>query len=212
MKYFIIGNGGFAKEVLFLIKEVFGTIENFGGFIDYKPQKSIINCMGQEFSIIDEDYFLSNSNKNSELFIGIGDPKTITKVVKKFEGFNFPNLVHPNVVRETISVTLGRGNIITAGCVLTVDINIGSFNVFNLNTTVGHDTVIGDFNVFNPGANISGSVQIGNSNLFGTNSTVLQGLTIVSGSIIGAASLVNKNVDSNLVVVGVPAREIKKNG
>ena len=38
MKFYIIGNGGLAKEVLFLCKEVYGTIENFAGFIDYKPE------------------------------------------------------------------------------------------------------------------------------------------------------------------------------
>ena len=211
MKYFIIGSGGFAKEVLFLTKDVFGTIENFGGFIDYKPQKEIIQSMGMEFPVIDEGYFLSNYNFDREIFIGIGDPKTIANVVEKFEGYKFPNLIHNNVVKDTLSVKMGIGNIITAGCVLTVDISIGNYNIFNLNTTVGHDTVIGNCNVFNPGSNISGSVQIGENNLFGTNSTVLQGITIESNSIVGASSLVNKKVESNLVVVGVPAKEIKKN-
>lgn len=210
MKYYIIGNGGFAKEVLFLCKEVFGTLKNFEGFIDYKPKDSKTFCMGFEYAVLDEDLFLEKNDLNCHIFLGIGDPRTVRKVVEKFKNYNFPNLVHNNVVKDE-SVHLNKGNIITPGCILTVDIKIGNFNVFNLNTTIGHDTIIGNCNVFNPGSNISGSVNVGNSNLFGTNSTVLQGLKIGNNSIIGASSLVNKNVEDNLVVVGVPAKEIKKN-
>jgi serine acetyltransferase len=36
-------------------------------------------------------------------------------------------------------------------------------------------------------------------------------LTIGSNSIIGASSLVNRNVDDNIVVVGLPAKKIKLN-
>lgn len=209
MKYYIVGNGGFAKEVLFLCKEVHGSDEEFGGFIDYKPSVTKIDCMDNSYPVIDEDQFLEEKNFRCNIYIGIGDPQKIHKISDKFEGYNFPNLIHQNVIKDE-SVKFGIGNIITSGCIFTVDILFGNFNIINLNVTIGHDTQIKDFNVFNPGANISGSVIIGSSNLFGTNSTVLQGLNIGSNSIIGASSLVNKNVNNNSVVVGVPAKEIKK--
>lgn len=210
MKYYIIGKGGFAKEVLFLCKEVFGHLEEFQGFIDYKPIDSETECMGTYYPVIDEDEFLAKTDADVNVYLGIGDPRTISKVVDKFNGYSFPNLIHASVVKDS-SIMMGKGNIFTAGCILTVDIRIGSYNIFNLNTTVGHDTTIGNCNVFNPGANISGSVKIGNRNLFGTNSTLLQGLSVGDNSIIGASTLINKNVDNNLVVVGVPGKEIKKN-
>lgn len=210
MKYYIVGKGGFAKEVLFLCREVFGHLDGFQGFIDYKPMDSTTECMRSHYPVIDEDEFLTNKNKDVNIYLGIGDPTALSKVVDKFSGCSFPNLIHGSVVRDS-SVMMEKGNIITAGCILTIDINIGSYNIFNLNSTIGHDTVIGNCNVFNPGVNISGSVKIGNRNLFGTNSTLLQGLTIGDNSIIGASSLINKNVQNNLVVVGVPGKEIKKN-
>lgn len=210
MKYYIIGKGGFAKEVLFLCKEVFGHLEEFQGFIDYKPSDSKTESMGEYYPVIDEEEFLSKNDTDVNVFLGIGDPKTISKVVDKFNRYNFPNLIHASVVKDN-SVMIGKGNIFTAGCILTVDIRIGSYNIFNLNTTVGHDATISDCNVFNPGANISGSVKIGNRNLFGTNSTLLQGLSVGDNSIIGASTLINKNVDNNLVVVGVPGTVIKEN-
>lgn len=209
MKYYIVGNGGFAKEVLFLCKQVYGSDEGFGGFIDYKPAETKINCMDNLYPVIDEDQFLEEKNFGCNIYMGIGEPNKIHNISDKFRGYNFPNLIHQNVIKDE-SVKFGIGNIITSGCILTVDILFGNFNIINLNVTIGHDTQIKDFNVFNPGANISGSVTIGCSNLFGTNSTVLQGINIGSNSIIGASSLVNKNVNNNSVVVGVPAKEIKK--
>jgi len=210
MKYFIIGNGGFAKEVLFLSKEVFGSLNDFSGFIDYKPNLNRVQCMGGDYLVIDENEFLGLDKMECSVFLGIGDPKRIKKVTEKFTKYNFPNLIHPNVIMDK-SVILGSGNIITAGCILTVDIVIGNYNVINLSTTIGHDTQIKNHNVFNPSSNISGAVSVGNGNLFGTNSTVLQGIRIGDNSIIGAGSLINKNVDSNLVVVGVPGKAIKSN-
>jgi len=209
---FIIGCGGFAKEVLFLLEEVKGSLKDFRGFIDYNPEKNKIYCRGSELDVIDEADFLNSNYKKDEieLYIGIGDPKIIKNISDKFNDYKFPNLIHRNVIKDE-SIFLGKGNIITAGCILTVDIKIGSFNIFNLNTTIGHDTVIGDSNVFNPGANISGSVIVGSENLIGTNSTILQNLKIGDNSILGAGAVLSKDLESNLIAVGIPAKPIKEN-
>jgi len=213
MDYVIIGNGGFAKEVYFLASEVLGKEWTFKGFIDYHPANKT-GQIGQEvFPVIDEDDFLQHNTPDSDLavFLGIGNPGTIKKVIQKFNGFFFPNLIHPTAVLHKSSVTMGQGNIITAGCILTVDIVVGSYNILNLNTTIGHDTRIGDGNVFNPGVNISGGVEIQNFNLVGTNATVLQYLKIGSGNTMGASCLITKNVEDNQLMVGVPAKPFQRN-
>ena len=143
--------------------------------------------------------------------VGIGNPQIIFKVSEKFKNYSFPNLIHPNFIGHLETINLGIGNIITAGCILTLQIKIGSFNIINLNTTIGHDSTIGNCNVFNPGCSISGGVKIGNCNLFGTNSTVLQYLNCGDNSILGAWAVLSKNLDSNKVAVGIPAKVIKEN-
>ena len=209
--FYIIGSGGFAKEVLLLLKQTKGSLSDFGGFIDLSPKSSFIYCLGKECQILSEDFFLKNQDQeDTEVFIGVGDPKIIEKIISKYDEFNFPNLIASNVIIDE-SVKLGVGNIIASGCIFTVDINIGSFNVFNLQATIGHDSIIRNGNIFNPGVNISGSVNVGCYNLFGTNSAILQGLNVGNRSIIGASSLINKNVGDHEVVVGVPGKMIKKN-
>jgi acetyltransferase-like isoleucine patch superfamily enzyme len=142
--------------------------------------------------------------------MGIGDAKILAKVSNKFSNFHFPNLLYNQSFGDLISIKMGRGNIITPGCVFTVDITIGSFNIFNLNSTIGHDTTIGSCNIFNPGCNISGNVKIGDLNLFGTNATVLQNLHIGNNNVLGASSLANKSFTDNHIMVGVPAKKLKK--
>ncbi len=211
--YYILGCGGFAKEVYFLSNQILKN-ENyqFKGFIDYKPIITDIEACKNKLPVIDEDYFLNNVLPNDEtlIFMGVGEPKLIEKLSLKFANYNFPNLIHNNFIGDINSIEIGKGNIITAGCVFTVDIKIGSFNIFNLNVTVGHDTKILNNNVFNPGCNVSGSVSVGSNNLFGTNSTILQQISIENNNIIGASSLINKNVDNDKIMVGVPAKALNK--
>ena len=53
-------------------------------------------------------------------------------------------------------------------------------------------------------------VVIGKNVWIGSNSIILQGVTIGDGAIVGAGSVVTKDVPANTVVVGNPARVIKK--
>lgn len=210
--YYIIGSGGFAKEVFHLSEEILDSSYTFSGFIDRKPSSEMITVRGRNVPVFDEEHFLKNiiPAKNLNIYFGVGDPNLIQKLSIRFKKYNFPNLIHETFVGDRDSITFGKGNIITAGCIFTVDISVGSFNIFNLNTTIGHDTVIKDNNIFNPGCNISGDVRIGSNNLFGTNSTVLQGITIENNNILGAASLANKNISNDCVMVGVPAKKIER--
>jgi len=210
--YYILGSGGFAKEVYILAKQSLGTSFKFKGFIDKEVVSNQLKIGQDYFPILKESAFIeaNKSPNNIYLLMGIGNPIIISKLKNKFSNFDFPTIIHPSCIGDWDSISLGQGNIITAGCIFTCDIKVGSFNIFNLNTTIGHDTIIYDCNVFNPGSNISGGVLIGSRNLFGTNCAVLQNLTIEDETIIGALSLVNRNVSSNTTAVGVPAKPLIK--
>ena len=103
-----------------------------------------------------------------------------------------------------------------AGVRFTTNIECGNFGAYNLNCTVGHDSILSDFVNISPGANISGNVHLKEGADVGTNAVVLQGKTmqdkLVIGrfSVVGAGAVVNRSVDDNLVVAGVPARVIRR--
>ena len=54
-----------------------------------------------------------------------------------------------------------------------------------------------------------GKIKIGNNVFIGMRSIILPGVTIGDNVIVGAGSIVTKDIPSNSVVAGVPARVIK---
>jgi sugar O-acyltransferase (sialic acid O-acetyltransferase NeuD family) len=205
---YILGSGGFSREVYFLINQIGGY--EVKAFVDIQAGECLF-LNGKKIPVISEDeLLLMKFSVNPFLAIGIGDPKLINKITEKFNNFLFPNLIHPSVIFNDGKIQIGSGNIITAGVVFTTNIKVENFNIFNLCSTVGHDVLIGSCNVVNPSVNISGGVNIKNNNLLGVSATILQNKSIGSNCIIGASSLVVKDVMDDLVVFGVPAKVFKR--
>ena len=93
--------------------------------------------------------------------------------------------------------------------------DIGAFTYINAKygVTIEDDVQIGSHcSVYSVSTidNTSGEVILKTNCKIGSHSTVLPGVTIGKNSIIGAHSLVNTNIPSNVIAVGVPAKVIKK--
>lgn len=204
----ILGSGGFAKEVLFLIEEINRNqpIWNFLGFID----KTVGEKIGYKEVIGDDDYLI-DIDKTLHVAFGIGNPAVLRGLSLKLSQnhhLQFPNLIHPNVIGNWKAIDLGQGNIICSSNTFTTNITIGDYNIINLDCTVGHDTVIGNCNVINPSVNISGGVTLKDECLLGTNSVILQNLQVESKVVIGASGLVTKDILEQGVYVGAPVTKI----
>lgn len=61
----------------------------------------------------------------------------------------------------------------------------------------------------NPDLDIFGRIQVGNNVFIGVRSTIMPGVTIGDNVVIGAGSIVTKDIPSNTVACGVPARPIR---
>ena len=141
----------------------------------------------------------------------VGSSKTRKKIIDKIidnENLEFPNLIDP-FVQMSERICMGKGNIICAGNILTVDIKIGDFNIINLDCTVGHDAVLNSYVTVYPSVNISGCVEAGDETELGTGSHIIQGIHIGEKTIIGAGSVVIRDMPSDCTAVGNPAKPIK---
>lgn len=203
----IFGAGGFGREVYLLIQKLNEIKKQWKlvGFFDDNPSVSFgtshipLNYLGT----LKE---LNEYKRPLDVVIALGDPQAISKVTARLTNNNlsYPNIIADDSIIYDKNLIIGKGNIITSGCIFTDNIALGNFNVFNLKTSVGHDVKMGDCNVFNPNSAISGNVTIGNNNFFGLNSSIVQDKKVGSNNKVGAATLIIKNINDNEFYFGVP--------
>tara|TARA_A100001011_G_scaffold380673_1_gene448275 strand:+ start:117 stop:734 length:618 start_codon:yes stop_codon:yes gene_type:complete len=108
------------------------------------------------------------------------------------------------------SSEIGDGSLIMPGAVVNKFCNIGSQCILNTNSSVDHECVIGHGVHVMPGSTITGRVKIGDFSTIGSNSTILPDVKIGSNVFVGAGSVVTKNLSDNQIVVGAPAKLLKK--
>ncbi len=212
-KIAIYGSGGFGREVHLLIQQINeedSQFEFIGYFDDGNEKGTIVN----DYPVLGGIDELNNWEEPINLTIAVGNPIIKKNIIAKITNVNvsFPTLIHPNVIIGDMKFNrIGKGCIICASVIITVNTNIGNFVILNLSCTVGHDTNIGDFSSFMPTVNISGEVHIGSEVYVGTGAKIINQLDIGDRTIVGAGAVVAKSLPSNCTAVGVPAKVIKIN-
>ena len=211
-KVVIIGAGGFGREVLDVfdaINEVQPTYEICGYIVEsqYGEPGTLIN---DRPILGDLNWFTEDRIRNILAICAIGAPEVRYRLILTAQsmGINFCTLIHPTVVR-TRWVNIGKGSIITAGCILTNQIGIGDHVHINLACTVGHDVTISDFVTLAPGVHVSGNVQLREGCYVGTGANLLEKKVVGAWSVVGAGSTIVSDVPPDTTVVGVPGKVIK---
>lgn len=206
-KIFILGAGGFGREVLNIFTDLSRNSDVLG-FLEENCQREgeLIN----KKPIHDLSKLNDFDKDEVKLVCAIGTPhrKKLIEKTKKM-GFEYETIVHPSVIMSEW-IQLGEGCIICAGNILTNQIQIGNFSILNLACTIGHDVVIGDYTTLSPGVHISGNVSIGDECFIGTGAVTVEKLEIGNNSFIGAGAVVSRNIPDNVLALGIPAKTVKE--
>ena len=209
-KIFFIGSGGHFRE-------------QFQWFRDFVAKEKIKNY--NIIGIIDDVNYKLNFDKYSglkifrskdikyssdkHLILSIGEPKTRNFFIKKFSKFNFFNLIHPSAIVSSYA-KIGKGTIISPLSIIAGNATVGDFNNFNYGTMLAHDCKVGANNTFSPGTKIMGNCVIGSNNFFGVDSKMAPNTAMLNNNIIGANCTIINNFKSNLILIGTPAKVLKK--
>lgn len=213
-KIIVIGAGGFAREVKFLIHDI-NRKEKEYEFLGYLVSDlSQLSELDSKDEVLGDFSWFDEHNEIINVAIGIGNPKTRINIGDELSGrysnLIFPPLIHPNVIYDKSSCLIEKGVIICSSTVMTINIHIQEFSMLNLCCTVGHEAIIGKGSVLNPTVNISGGVNLGSGVLVGTGVQILQYVTIGDNAVIGAGACLTKSIPDNVVAVGIPVKVIKK--
>ncbi|MEX2526779.1 MAG: acetyltransferase [Gemmatimonadota bacterium] len=143
--------------------------------------------------------------------LGVGAPALRRRLGRRVldAGGTLATLVHPSVIPGP-RVQVNAGAVVNVGSTLTVDIEVGEGCLVNPGCALGHDVVIGEYAVLSPGVCLSGVVEVAEGAEIGTGAVVLPGVTVGAWSVVGAGAVVHRDVPSNTVVAGVPARTLRE--
>jgi len=201
----IIGAGGHGKVVADIAK----TTNMFHEIAFLDDNKNIKELNG--LKVIDQLSNLGHYKKRYKYaFIAIGNNYKRLELLNKLliEGFEIPTLIHPftYVAKDTI---IGLVSVIMPGAIINTSSVIGMGCIVNTNASIDHDCKIGIGVHLSPGVKLGGAVEVGERTWICLNSAVSNNIKIGANVIVAAGSVVLKDVDSNVLVAGIPAKQKK---
>jgi sugar O-acyltransferase (sialic acid O-acetyltransferase NeuD family) len=205
----ILGAGGLGQEIAWLVEEINQSEKkwNLLGFLDSHP-----GVEGESFHgyPVLGAFDAAKHFPNCYFVVAFGDPRLreqTVNVVNKYK-VKWANLISPTVILHK-SNKLGVGVVIGRLTDLTLDCELGDHTMLNIHVVLGHKVKIGDFSIISPNVTINGGATIGQVCSVGANAFV-RDIVIGDYVTVGASSCVVKDVESNSVVGGVPAKLIRK--
>jgi sugar O-acyltransferase (sialic acid O-acetyltransferase NeuD family) len=214
-KIIILGTGGNCIDILDTINTInaSGRIGSYEcvGFLDDNQQN-----WGKEYFGVPVLGPLNSAQKYSDHFFvnGIGSQSNFWKkgsIIAKttIPDERFETIIHPSASVSSMA-RLGNGTVVFQNVTITSNVKIGKHVIILPNSVLSHDDIIGDYTCITGGVCISGGVTVGHSCYLGTNSAIIGNVNIGNYCLIGMGSVVLDSVDDNLVVVGNPARFLRK--
>jgi sugar O-acyltransferase (sialic acid O-acetyltransferase NeuD family) len=145
--------------------------------------------------------------------IGIGDNYIRSEKFQQVKacGLELMNVIHPSAhisrfVEFGVGVTILAGAVINPGTVIEDNVCV------NTAASIDHDNYLETSCHIFPNATLTGGVRVGKFAYVGSGAVVAPNLVVNKYSQIGAGAVVLKDVAEGIVVAGVPATEIAKQG
>jgi len=207
----IVGSSGHAKVIIDIFEkegkyEILGLLDAYRNIGEETLGYMVV---GKEENLPD----LLLKNPNCKLFVAIGDnwirQKVVNKIIDIVPNIDFASAIHPSA-QIGKNVRIGKGVAVMAGAVINSDTIIEDFTIINTKASIDHDSKMLKFSSLAPNVTVGGNVSIGEFSAISIGATIKHGVSIGNHTVIGAGALLMKSCGDNLVMYGVPAKEIRK--
>lgn len=205
----VYGASGLGREVEIIARKVNAVERRWEKIVYIDDNEAIKEVLGVPSYSFDRIRALC---PDLEISVAIGEPAARERVYNKVKGagIRLATLIHPGVYIDESSqigegVTICEG-VTTTSCVVLED------NVYvQPHAVIGHDIHIGKHSVIGSNSEIGGANVIGERVFMGFMVGTLQGLKIGNDVEISAGSIVFRDIEPGMIVMGNPARVIRRN-
>jgi len=198
---YLFGASGHAKVIIDSLKASGKQIS--GLFDDNSEVKELL-----EYSVFGS--FNQIRLGDEELIISVGLNHIRKKIVEKLpEHIRYGKAIHPTAIISEYA-SFGEGTVVMQGAVIQSSVSIGKHCIINTTASVDHDCSIDDFVHISPNATLCGAVSVGEGSQVGAGAVVIPGIKIGKWSLVAAGAVVMKDVPDNVLVLGNPARVVKR--
>ncbi|ULA58181.1 MAG: putative UDP-N-acetylbacillosamine N-acetyltransferase [Nitrospira sp.] len=212
-KLLIFPFGGNGKESLISILAI----------NEVRPEWEVIGFIDDNHSLHGQDYSgvkvlggreLFQSHRDAYVLAVPGSPNGYLRrrfIIESLgiQASRFATIIHPSVVKAPDAV-VGHNTLLMPHVVVSCGVRIGNHCVVLPNTVIAHDTMIGDYCCIGSNVSLSGGVNVGVECYIGSGVKIRENVHIGDRTLVGLGSNVVCDIPEDIVVVGNPAREIRK--
>jgi acetyltransferase EpsM len=137
------------------------------------------------------------------------------EIFMKINSLNIPSnryatLIHPTAIIPRGFCKIGNGVLIAPLAQLSPDTTLEDNCMMLANSFLGHDSVMRKFAHIASNSVIGANVDVGRAVHIGTNATIIEKIRIGDFSLVGTGSVVLQDIEENSIVVGNPARLLRR--
>ncbi|WP_424094571.1 acetyltransferase [Moorena producens] len=207
-----LGAGGHAKVVIEILQRY--SQYKLVGLLDSNPELKGKSLLGVPILGDDEQLPLIKAQGVEYFFVGLGSTSNLVPRRRLYElacsfGMKPVTAVHPSAMISP-SVLLGEGATVMAGAIINAEVRVGENVIVNSGAIVEHDCVIGHHVHIATSARLGGAVYVRDNTHIGIGAVIRQLIQVGKGSVIGAGAVVVKDVPDGQILIGNPARLLRR--
>lgn len=211
----VLGGSGIGMIAISIAKEL-GTY-TIGGFLnDVIPVGERIGKY-ENYPVIGTTNDLPKfiEDENNVFFIAYVGMQHEEEVFEKISSFNIPSyryatLVHPSAIIPKGMCKIGNGVLIAPLAQLSPDTTLEDNCMMLANSFLGHDSTLKRFAHLASNSTVGANVTVGRACHIGTNCTIREKIKIGDFCLIGSGAVVLKDVEAHSIMVGNPAKLLRK--